>query len=305
MMDVIILQSITSGSLGTKIYEIQLSQSSQSTNHNNTFFLKNTQEGYYIGKSTSKSCNFSLKLLDNEINILKELNSDYIIKAIGLSENEQSKMLILESYVCDLSDFIAQNSTPLPSFSLIDLRYMISDIANALEYLHSKKISHNDIKPTNILLDENCNLVLSDFGTASISDGSSSEQLNYITSIMNKTYLAPEIIDQNEQKILHFNPLKSDIFSFGLTIFQLMFGGQLPYESDQYRSYDKKFKLLHKNSNLFFASQEYEQYIQYWKQQKEFKYSLFIEFIQNILNPDPLKRMTASQVLDHQWLENF
>ncbi|KAL4451010.1 hypothetical protein ABPG74_021332 [Tetrahymena malaccensis] len=304
MMDVKILQQITSGSLGTQIYEIYLSKSSQNINQNTNFFF-NAQEGYYIGKSTPKSCNFSLKLLDNEINILKELNSDYIIKVIGLSENEQSKILILESYQCDLSDFIASNSTPLPNFSLVDLRYMISDIAKALEYLHSKQISHNDIKPTNILLDENCNLVLSDFGTAFISEGQSSENLNYITSIMSKTYLAPEIIDQNEQKILNFNPFKSDIFSFGLTVFSLMFGGQLPYESDQYRSYDKKFKLLHKNPDLFFSSSEYEQYIQYWKQQKEFKYSLFVEFIQNILNPDPLKRMTASQVLDHQWLENF
>ncbi|EAR92864.1 Serine/Threonine kinase domain protein (macronuclear) [Tetrahymena thermophila SB210] len=304
MIDVNILQSITTGSLETQIYEVYLSKSSQSTNQNNKFFL-NAQEGYYIGKSISKSCNFSLKLLDNEINILKELNNDYIIKAIGLHETQQSKMLVLESYYCDLSDFIAQNSTPLPTFSLFDLRYMISDIAKGLEYLHSKQISHNDIKPSNILLDESCNVVLSDFGTASMSEGQSSEHLNYITSIMNKTYLAPEINGLAEQKIIHFNPFKSDIFSFGLTIFSLMFGGQLPYESDQYRNYDKKFKLLHSNPDLFFARQEYEQYIQYWKQQKEFKYSLFVEFIQSILNPDPLKRMTASQVLDHQWLENF
>lgn len=96
---------------------------------------------------------------------------------------------------------------------------MIIDIATAFEYLHSKQISHNDVKPSNILCDSNNNLVVSDFGTAFKAGDKSEDELFELLSAMNKTYFAPELFSLLERNISTVNTCQSDIFSFGLVIF--------------------------------------------------------------------------------------
>lgn len=50
------------------------------------------------------------------------------------------------------------------------VQHFAGEIINALEYLHCMGIAHRDLKPTNILLDENYHLKLVDFATVKISD---------------------------------------------------------------------------------------------------------------------------------------
>jgi len=81
--------------------------------------------------------------------------------------------------------------------SKIELTQHFYTLVSGLDYLHDQKIAHGNIKPTNILIDNEGRLCLSDIGSASEEEGESA------------LYLAPE-----QEKDL----LKADIWSLGLVI---------------------------------------------------------------------------------------
>jgi serine/threonine protein kinase len=80
---------------------------------------------------------------------------------------------------------------------------IILDIAKGLRYLHEecrRKIAHLDINPQNILLDENCNAKVADFGLCKLIDRDQSK----VVTVMRGTpgYLAPEwLTSQITQKV--------------------------------------------------------------------------------------------------------
>ncbi|KAF8783781.1 hypothetical protein HU200_000219 [Digitaria exilis] len=91
---------------------------------------------------------------------------------------------------------------------------IIMDIAKGLCYLHEecrRKIAHLDVKPQNILLDENVNAKLADFGLCKLIDRDQS----HIITVMRGTpgYLAPEWLTSQITE-------KADIYSFGVVIME-------------------------------------------------------------------------------------
>lgn len=89
-----------------------------------------------------------------------------------------------------------------------------------MEYLHEKAnppIIFRDLKSSNILLDENCNAKLSDFGLAKL--GPVGDQFNGPSRIMGTYgYCAPEYASSGELT------LKSDVYSFGVVLLELVTG---------------------------------------------------------------------------------
>jgi len=93
-------------------------------------------------------------------------------------------------------------------------------IASVLDYLHSKGIIHRDLKPSNILLDSRNHPYVADFGLArNIVDTTQAMHTGHGTP----PYAPPE------QHTLQALTLKSDIFEFGVMLFE-MFTRQLPWE---------------------------------------------------------------------------
>ncbi|KAK4755880.1 hypothetical protein SAY87_009637 [Trapa incisa] len=109
-----------------------------------------------------------------------------------------------------------------------DTRYQIAvGTAKGLAYLHedcTSKIVHCDIKPENVLLDDNFLAKVSDFGLAKLMDR---EQSNVFTTLRGtRGYLAPEWI------MSHAISEKSDVYSFGVVLLELM-GGRKNFDPDQ------------------------------------------------------------------------
>ena len=118
-----------------------------------------------------------------------------------------------------LSEFTHEGSL-LPFQELLPL---MVQVAQALDYAHRQGIVHRDIKPGNIILDRESNMVkVADFGVARISDTSQTRTGILVGS---PSYMAPEQFTHSKVDG------KADLFSLGVTIYQLL-SGHLPFDSD-------------------------------------------------------------------------
>ncbi|MCM8766726.1 MAG: serine/threonine protein kinase [Candidatus Omnitrophica bacterium] len=144
-----------------------------------------------------------------EYKILKNLSHSDIIKVFKLGKLNNLYYMIME-YVDgnNLRTILNKNiEISCPTILKILIR-----IGQAIEYIHSKKIVHNDIKPENILISKDfLNLKLIDFGFAK--KLGFFRKLNY-TGGTDK-YIAPE----RKKGICDF---KSDIYSYGIMIEELL-----------------------------------------------------------------------------------
>ena len=112
----------------------------------------------------------------------------------------------------DLKQLIKQHSLFKKNFTQEEIINYATQIANSINYIHSKNILHRDIKPENILLSDGM-LKLGDFG---ISKELSSTIDFTNTGVGTPFYISPEIC--NGKKYNH----KSDIWSFGCVLYELM-----------------------------------------------------------------------------------
>ncbi|XP_039018743.1 probable receptor-like protein kinase At5g20050 [Hibiscus syriacus] len=102
-----------------------------------------------------------------------------------------------------------------------DLRYRVAiDVAKALSYLHHdcrSRILHLDVKPENILLDEDYKAIVADFGLSKLMGKDESRVITTIRGT--RGYLAPEwLLERGVSE-------KSDIYSYGMVLLE-MIGGQ-------------------------------------------------------------------------------
>ncbi len=88
-------------------------------------------------------------------------------------------------------------------------------LAKALDYAHKKGVIHRDVKPGNVLLDEEQTPKITDFGIARISGGQTLKAIRGTPSYMSPEQLTGEKIAEN-----------TDVFSLGCVLYELLVGGQ-------------------------------------------------------------------------------
>lgn len=215
--------------------------------------------------------------IEREVNILQQVQHPNIVTLHDVYENRTDVVLILELVSGgELFDFLAQKE----SLSEEEATRFIKQILDGVNYLHSKKIAHFDLKPENImLLDKNIpipHIKLIDFGLAhKIEDG-----VEFKNIFGTPEFVAPEIIN--------YEPLglPADLWSIGVITYILLSGAS-PFLGDT------KQETL---ANITAVSYEFDE--EFFSHTSD----LAKDFIRKLLVKDTRKRLSIREALSHPWI---
>lgn len=166
----------------------------------------------------------TLRRFKREVEICRSLTHPNIVRIHELEETDTGIHFMTMEYVPGKSLAAAtREGDPLPLETVFDY---IVPICCALDYAHRKGVVHRDIKPDNILIDENGVTKLADFGLARLFDIDS--QLTATgEAIGTPYYMAPEQLRGAAVDA------RTDIYSLGIMLFELL-TGERPFDDDVY-----------------------------------------------------------------------
>ncbi|KAM3718804.1 Testis-specific serine/threonine-protein kinase [Dirofilaria immitis] len=221
---------------------------------------------------TRKDSKYTRKCLPREIELVRKLQHENIIKAYEVIEKNP--------YVCIIQDFTSRGDLlqKIRRESKVDEKegkIHFRQLIEVMKYLKSMEVVHRDIKCENILLDSCENVKITDFGFARLlKKGEKSK-----TFCGSRAYLAPEII-----RAQPYDGYLSDMWSAGIVLY-VMITGMMPYN-------DKDVKKM--------LERQLQHRIAY---RRTTEISIDAKrLIYDILHPIPHKRLTIEEVLRSKWL---
>ena len=157
----------------------------------------------------------------NESKAISLFNHPNIVKVYDVSVNDQLQYIVME-YVdgMTLREYLNERGGKLTSRETV---HFISQILKALEHAHANGVVHRDIKPQNIMLLDNGQLCMMDFGIARISRAEN--QLLSGKTMGSVHYISPEQAKGDE------TDCTSDIYSVGVMMYEML-SGQLPFDAE-------------------------------------------------------------------------
>ena len=158
----------------------------------------------------------------------------------------------------------------------VEARYYIYQLIKAVQYIHSRKVIHRDLKLGNLFLTEKMGLKVGDFGLAAqvFFQG---ERKRTVCGTPN--YLAPEVLDAERG-----HSYEVDWWGIGVILYTML-NGRPPFESQEVKYTYRKIK------SASFSFPENVTFSQYAK-----------DFIKKCLVVDTAKRMNLQEMLEHDFI---
>ncbi|CAH9141873.1 unnamed protein product [Cuscuta epithymum] len=186
----------------------------------------------YKGKLSEK-VNVAVKVLNdskangeefiNEVGTLVKIHHANIVRLIGFCADGFKRAVVYDYFPNDtLQKFISSPDSKNRFLGWKSLEHISIGVAKGIEYLHhgcDERILHFDIKPHNVLLDDNLNPKITDFGLAKLSSREQS-LVSMTTARGTIGYMAPEVFSRNFGNVSY----KSDVYSFGMLLLEMVSG---------------------------------------------------------------------------------
>ncbi len=161
-----------------------------------------------------------IKRFEREGQTIASLSHPHILKVFDYGKTESLVYLVMEMMTGgSLNDLIQEG--PMPTDMI---NRMLEQIGSALDYAHLRGVVHRDLKPQNVLLDENQNGLLTDFGIAKLMKETTSLTHSGM-ALGTPAYMAPE------QWRGEAVDARTDIYALGVILFEML-TGQLPFVGD-------------------------------------------------------------------------
>jgi len=206
-----------------------------------------------------------------EIKILRLFMHPHIIRLYEVIEAPADIYVVME-YVKsgELFDYIVEKGRLQEE----EARRFFQQIISGVQYCHRNMVVHRDLKTENLLLDNNCDVKIADFGLSNVMrDGHFLK-----TSCGSPNYAAPEVISGK----LYAGP-EVDVWSCGVILYALLCG-TLPFDDENIPNLFKKIKggIYTLPSHLSGPARD---------------------LIPRMLVVDPMKRITIREIREHPWFE--
>ncbi|KAG5684317.1 hypothetical protein PVAND_013552 [Polypedilum vanderplanki] len=212
----------------------------------------------------------SLEKLFREVAIMKLLQHPNIVKLYEVIETDKTLYLVME-YVNngEVFEYLVKNGRMKENIA----RQKFRQIVSAVQYLHSKKIIHRDLKAENLLLDQNLDVKIVDFGFSNMyAEGNKMD-----TYCGSPPYAAPELFQGKK-----YDGPEVDVWSLGVILYTLV-SGSLPFDGSTLRELRERV-IRGKYRIPFYLSTDCE------------------ALLKKFLALNPLKRYPLEQIMKDKWM---
>lgn len=225
-----------------------------------------------------------LERLHRETQILFSLRHKHVVQLYDVVETSDRLNLVME-LVEGGELFDAIISSPGSRLQEPEARYIFLQLADALQYIHSKGVVHRDLKPENILVDRKASqpgflqVKISDFGHSKhINDGYSLA----LTRVGTPQYWAPEVSDSVQCQRGYTE--KVDLWSLGVVLY-VMLEGTYPFDGTG----DRRIEDQVREANFNFRSDS--------RTSRDAR-----DLIRALIQKKPQDRLPLEKCKQHQWI---
>lgn len=231
-------------------------------------------------------------------------------------DNKLTQNFVFEYIPKCLEKYITETSKKREHIPITTIKVIMKQLLEGLAFIHEKGICHRDLKPDNVLLDEELNVKICDFGSAKFLDGKGKKNIPHI---VNKFYRAPELLfchtDYTTQidvwaagcilvemfKLEPIFPGKTE----GLQLLEIMAVLGSPSEEDKEYLYE----------SLSLGTKKMVEQVEHFKpidlkrvfpeEYKKTDLAQAADLAQQMLQWNPNKRITSKQALKHSFFKFF